>query len=236
MLKTGLYGEVATHLERAAVVLPDESRILFDRASYAEIQGLPVTQVLLSDDDLATLRARREGRRPPIGMVSQGSSQLGIPLPDVANGEAERLFRRVLRADPSFVEARVRLARLLDVRKRHDEAAAELSTALAAKPAAFVAFYAHMFAGRTARALGKPEEALAHYQAAATLFPGAQSALLAQSQAGLLAADVAATLDPIAHLGRSTSSPARDPWWHYHLAAGRDVDVLLREMWAAVQR
>ena len=34
--------------------------MLFDRASYAEIQGLPrVMQVLLSDHDEFTLRARR---------------------------------------------------------------------------------------------------------------------------------------------------------------------------------
>ena len=49
MLKQGLYGEVVPHLARAGALLPDDALVLFDRASYAEIQGLPVMQVLLSD-------------------------------------------------------------------------------------------------------------------------------------------------------------------------------------------
>ena len=116
MFRRGLPGEVIEHLHRAAAMLPDDARILFDRACYAEILGLPRTQALLSD------RA------------------LSIPDEDHTNGEAERLFRRALRADPSYVEARVRLGRLLGVRKRHAEAASEMATALAAKPIGSVLF------------------------------------------------------------------------------------------------
>ena len=208
MFQRGSPGEVIEHLHRAAAVLPDDARILFDRACHAEILGLPRTQALSSD-----------------GAVS-------IPDEDRANDEAERLFRRALRADPSHVEARVRLARLLGVRKRHAEAASELATALAAKPTGSVLFYAHLFAGRSAQALGKIADAAAHYKAASLLFPGAQSAQLARSQAALLESDVPAVLDSIRRLDKS--STAQDPWWRYHLASGRDVDVLLREMWKEV--
>jgi tetratricopeptide (TPR) repeat protein len=232
MLQKGLYGEVSTHLERAAAVLPDDPRVLYDRASYSEIQGLPISQVLLSESDLIALRAQRRGQRSAIRTPTDKPLALGIPPPEVANGEAERLFRRALRADPSLVEARVRLARLLGERNQHDEAAAELSTALAAKPEGIVSFYAHLFAGRAVQALGRIEDASAHYRDAARLFPGAQSARLAQSQAALLAADVPASLEAVQHLDKSSS--ARDPWWQYHLAAGRDADDLLRAMWAAV--
>jgi predicted Zn-dependent protease len=120
------------------------------------------------------------------------------------------------------------------VRKRHAEASSELATALAAKPTGFVLFYAHLFAGRSAQALGRIADAAAHYQAASLLFPGAQSAQLARSQAALLASDVPAALDSIQRL--DTSATAQDPWWWYHLASGRDVDVLLREMWAQVSQ
>jgi tetratricopeptide (TPR) repeat protein len=229
MLNQRLYGEVVGHLQRAAAVLDDDALILYDRGCFSEIQGMPVSQVLLSDEDLLALRAHHAGSRPPVE-ASPVSMQLGIPPPDVANEEAERLLRRALRADASLVEARVRLGRLLIERKRHEEAVTELDAALAAKPEDLVAFYAHLFAGRAAQALGRLDDAAGHYRDAVVLFPGAQSARLASSQVALLGADVAAALEPIAHL--DTSSSASDPWWRYHLAAGRDVDDILDDMWS----
>jgi tetratricopeptide (TPR) repeat protein len=237
MLGKALYGEATPHLERAAAVLPDDARILFDRACYAESLGLPKSQVLLSDADIVELRARRAGRRPAKQTVG-GGANLGIPLEEITNGDAERLFRRALHADPSFVEARVRLARLLEMRKHYEEAAAELSTALAPKPSGMLAFYAHLFAGRAAQALGRFDEAAIHYREAAALFPGAQSALLAQSQVALLAADVAGALEPIQRMDipPATALEREDPWWLYDLGSGRDADALLRDLWAHVPR
>jgi tetratricopeptide (TPR) repeat protein len=234
MFRHGLYGEVVTHLQRAAEVLPADARILFDRACYAEFQGLPRSQVLLSDQDVETLRAQREGGSSLIRMPQGSSTRLGIPIAEVANDEAERLFRRALHVDPAFVEARVRLGRLLEVRRRHDEAASELAAALAAHPTGDVSFYAHLFAGRADQALGKIADAAAHYRAAEALFPGSQSAGLALSQALVLQSDVPAALDAIRRVDKS--STARDPWWRYHYAAGRDSDALLREMWNRVRK
>jgi tetratricopeptide (TPR) repeat protein len=232
MLRRGLYGEAVSHLQRAAIVLPDDARVLFDRACYAEIQGLPRSQVLLSDQDVLALRAaRRQSNtiRTPTSVLP-----LGIPPEDETNDEAERLFRLALRADPAFVEARVRLGRLLGLRKRHDEAASELATALAANPTGPVLFYAHLFAGRAAQQQGKITAASEHYKAADALFPGAQSAGLARSQAALLESDVFAAQDSIRRMDKSSS--AVDPWWWYQLGAGRDADALLREMWAQVPK
>jgi tetratricopeptide (TPR) repeat protein len=168
--------------------------------------------------------------------MASSATQLGIPPGDVANGDAERLFRHALRVDPAFVEARVRLARLLEERKRYDQAAAELSTALAAKPTGTVSFYAHLFAGRAAQALGRIDDAARHYQEAAALFPDAQSALLASSQAALLGSDVASALAPVQRLSPRSLVFEADPWWQYQLGAGRDEDALMSEMWARVPR
>jgi tetratricopeptide (TPR) repeat protein len=234
MFRHGLYGEATRHLQRAGEVLPDDARILFDRACYSEYLGSPQSQVLLSDQDVETLRAQRRSRNSLIRTPAGSSAMLGIPPEEVANEEAERLFRRALRAEPAFVEARVRLARLLVVRKRHDEAASELATALDSHPTGAVLFYARLFAGRAAQGLGRISDAAEHYQAAEAVFPGSQSASLALSQAALLQSDVPAALRAIQRVDKS--STARDPWWWYYHGAGRDWDSLLREMWGQVPK
>jgi len=221
MFASGLYGEATPHLEHAAAVLPDDARVLFDRACYAELFGLPMHQVLLTSDSSG-------GRATQL--------QLRVPDAEKTNGAAERLFRRTLEIDPAFVEARVRLARLLDLRKRHDEAAAELKIALSANPTGVVAFYANLFAGRTAQALGRIDEATRQYQEASALFPDAQSALLARSQAALLGSAVPAALVPVQRLDARTAVFTADPWWKYHLGPGRDAEDLLKALWASVPR
>jgi tetratricopeptide (TPR) repeat protein len=231
MFANGMYGEVSSHLAQAADALPDDPRILFDRGCFLEIQGLPISQVLLTDTDLQALRAQQMGARNARPAQSRGVT-LGIPPKEQANDRAEALFRRALRANPYYVEARVRLARLLTVRKRYEEAAGELDKALEGGQGGVVTFYARLFAGRAAQSLGRLDEAARHYEAARALFPGAQSALLARSQLALLQADVPTALDRIEHLDKSSS--AADPWWRYHFATGRDVDALLADMWGKV--
>ena len=231
MLQESLYGEMPPHLARAGALLPDDARILFDRACYAEVLGLPKNQVLLSDEDVRQLELRRTRVGP--GPQGSGPTHVGVPLPEMTNENAERLFRRVLRVDPSFVEARVRLARLLTMRKRYDEADAELTAALAAKPKNDVAYFAHLFAARTAQMLGRIDAAIAHAEDALAIAPGAQSALLARSQAALLGSDVPGTTGPLEQL-RSRSKEAVDPWREYPLGPGRDAQSLFEQVWAMV--
>lgn len=213
MLADGLYGDATDHLHRAGEVLPNDARIVFDRASYAEILGLPPHQVLLADWKPRMVNPR-------------------VPPLDKTNAEAERLYRRALELDPSLVEARVRLGRLLDVRGAHAEGLAELKTALAANPKPIATFYAHLFAARASQALGDIRGAAVHYDAALALYPYAQSALLGASQAALLGADVSGAVAPIERLGAASAPFDADPWRAYQLAAGRDVNDLMHQMWA----
>ena len=216
------------------MVLPDDGPALFDAACYAEVLGLPMHQALIPGRDAAA--SRGGGGGAPTWTTPGSPLALRIPPAERTNGDAERLYRRTLAVDPALVEARVRLARLLTLRQRHDEALAELNTALKGKPAASVAFYAHLFAGRAAEAVGKTDEARGHYRAALELFPDAQSALLASSRLALFESDVPAALAPIARLGPRSAVFTADPWWQYPLCSGRDADELLRALWTSVPR
>lgn len=235
MFASGLYGDATPHLHHASLVLPNDAASLFDRACYAEILGLPSHQELVSD---ATVDQRAQGQSgaPPAWKTPAWEPALRIPPANKTNAEAEQLFRRALAIDPLLVEARVRLARLLDLRGRHEEAGAELKTALGQNPTGVVAFYAHLFAGRAAQATGRSDEAARHYHGALDIFPDAQSALLAASHIALLRSDVSGTLAPLARLGARSVAFTADPWWQYQLGAGRDADDLLKRVWEATPR
>jgi hypothetical protein len=235
MFARGLYAEVSGHLEHATKLMPDDARVLYDRACYAEIQGLPMNQVLMRDVDPMLLRQRRLGgaqissattaaAKASMTDAAKKALSLDIPFKDEANAEAERLFRRALKSDPALHEARVRLARVLVERKRYPEALAEARTALAGTASPAVRFYGYLFAGRAQQALGRLDAAALDFAEAVKLFPTAQSALLAQSQVALMRADANGALQPIALLPSEPPADFRqgDPWWSYRLASGRE--------------
>ncbi len=216
MFEQGLYADAALHLQRAVVMFPADPRILFDRGCYAEIAGMPMQQVLRSDPN--------------------GRGIGGIPDEAATNSDAMQWFRRALEGDSGFVEARVRLARLLGIAGEHEQALAEVQRALASAPKGEVAFYAHLFGGRAALALGRLDEARRHFTEAIALFPEAQSALLGQSQVALFASDLPGAVSPIKSLQTRSKDVPNDPWWAYHLGAGRDSHDLLVGLWATVPR
>jgi tetratricopeptide (TPR) repeat protein len=209
------YGDMTSHLDHAEKVLPDNALILFDRGCYAEVLGLPVLQAVVPPPNASLV----------VGAVT------GIPPASSTNAEAERLYRRALAVDSSLVEPRVRLARLLTVRQRYQEADAMIAVAVGQAPTGMLGFYSHLFAGRTSQAIGRFDAASRHYQSALRLFPDAQSALLAASQLALLQADVSSALAPIERLGDRSVQWEADPWRSYDYCAGRDADQLLQALW-----
>ena len=215
----GMNGDATAHLQEAARALPDDPRLLFDRGSYAETLGLPIYQVV---QDAASAK--------PDTFISR------IPVEDKTNAEAERLYRRALEVDSGYLEARVRLARLLDRRGQHDEAGAQIAKVLDAQPSGVVGFYSLIVGGRVATARRRYDEALRHYRAASLVYPGAQSALLGASHAALMLADLPRTLEPLEQLGTKGTDFDADPWLDYQLGAGRDVNPLLAGMWSHVPK
>ena len=232
MYSRRLYAEASVHLAAAAKMLPDDPRIIFDRAVYWENLGLPINQVLMRGVDLLAVRQWREGARLPLTANAATRAAIGLDIPpkDDANRDAERLFRRALAVDPGYAEAAVRLARLLIERKSYEDALAQIRAALSRTPSDVVSFYGRLFGGRAAQALGRLAEAAEHFEEASRLFPHAKSALLAQSQLALLRADVNAALEPVTRLPREAAkdAPVSDPWEYYRLATGREWERLYR--------
>ena len=211
LLQHRYFSEARTHLTRAVALFPNDAQILFALACTWEALGLPTSQAV---------------RRPSTDIPTEGT----------ANGTAEGLFRRAVDHDPGLVEARARLARLLDVSGHNVEAADQLAAALAStahSSDSAALFYAHLFATRVNLALGHSDVATAEAEAALSLFPRAQSALIAQSHVRVLAGDIAAAMAPLGQLqaNLTQNDAAADPWLLYLIGPGRTADQRLRDMW-----
>lgn len=234
------FGEAQTHLRVGALVAGKDARVLFDYGTFFEMQGMPISQSLLSSEDVA---AMRPGSRLSLATRSLATQITGVRPVEAENEDAIRRYRWALDIDPDLAEARVRLARILLVRGDEDGAAKELSKALASLATAkvkdpVVEFYAQLFAARADRAMGKLESAGTHYDLALRLFPFAQSALLGASQVAVLRADVSGALAFTRKLESSAapSDQRADPWWVYEVGTGRRGDALMRELWAKARQ
>ena len=193
------------HFERAGQLLPDEAEIQFLFGALHEAFSDPRVQTVLETVVM------------PLGI------RLGVQPERVELGDAERYLARALRIDPTHVEARVRRGRVLGRLGRHKEAVEELRRAIATSRDTLLTYYAQLFVGGSEEALGRYDAARSAYEQARALYTQAQAPVLASSQLLHRSGD-----RPAAHTGlRDVLQPADtktaddDPWWSYHLAAGR---------------
>jgi tetratricopeptide (TPR) repeat protein len=244
----GLYAEEAPHLDHGASLKADDANLLVDQAYYLESLGMPFSQQLLTDADMTAMRAERlraqapapvGAPRPPASNdIERLAGPKGIPLGDVADAESERLFKKALELNPRLDDARVHLARLLDVRGRSAEAIAQLTLAVADNADRESRYMAHLIWCRAALHAHDLVSAAAQIEEATRLFPRAQSGRLERSYVALLSADAAGATRPVQDLAGLLPEPPAgdDPWWNYHLGSGRSASRVLHELWAAVSR
>jgi tetratricopeptide (TPR) repeat protein len=147
---------------------------------------------------------------------------------------AEGFYRRAIERRPDFVEAQIRLGRVLGQLGRHQDAVAQLAavSALLPKTERLLQYYAQMFLGHEEAALGRRDAARANFQAAAALYPTAQSPLLALSELARRYGDRQGAGGATRALAALPSDEElrEEPWWVYTLAQGRHVDVRLAEL------
>jgi tetratricopeptide (TPR) repeat protein len=202
------------HLEYARELFPDDPDLLFLSGCGHETYGAPHIQAVVQSAFL------------PSGV------SLGVGSDRSERRQAETFFRRALAVKPEFVEARLRLGRVLGLLGRHEEAASELRQAAAQADEPLMRYYGALYLGAEEETLGRYDAALAAYEQAAALFPTAQSPLLAQSELARRRGDRAAALRALQRLFElPPTQPERDdPWWAYYVAQARNVDDLLADL------
>ena len=205
------------HIARARELFPNDPDILFLSGCQRETYASPPIQT-----------AVRSAVLPTGVTMGVGSEQMELR-------QAERFFRRTLEIKPEHSEARLHQGRVLGLLGKHAEAAIALRLAVTDVRDDSLRYYAEQFLGAEEEALGNREGARAAYQRAASLFPSAQSPLLALSQLARRYGDRAGALraiDRLFALPEDERNEHADPWWWYYVAQAWDADDLL----AAVRR
>lgn len=207
------FADAFRHFDRARRVVPDDPDVLFGEACFQETLASPRVQNL---HRVTTL---------PNGLVI-----LGVESADKHHRRAEGLLKRALTARPDFVDARLRLGRVLSELGQHDAALAHFAQVVAESRDAVLTYYAHVFAGDAALALDRATESRASYERALVLYPDAQAARIGLGAALRAAGNREAALDAVMTtltMAPNSRDARDDPWWEYYQGDAANVERLL---------
>jgi tetratricopeptide (TPR) repeat protein len=130
--------------------------------------------------------------------------------------KAHRALRSAVAADPTLLEARLRLGRVAWRLGETGEARSTLEEVLSRKPDAATAFLAQLFLGGIDEDAGRLDDAARAYGAALALVASAQSARLALSHVRLRQGDAATARAEVEKaVGSAGRRPQPDPLWLY---------------------
>ena len=125
-------------------------------------------------------------------------------------------FRRAIDADPSNVEARVRLGHVLIRLGDYQQALSILAPAVDARSEPRLRYYAWLFVGQAHESLGHLEEARNGYRQAQTLFPNAASASIALAALAWRSGEQPEAAAVVSRALSTADRTASDPWDEYY--------------------
>ncbi len=208
-----LFAEAAPHFERAESIFSNDPYILFARGCLNESLASPGVQAFKETT------------------ILPGGLQIDVDSARTHLRRAESLFERAAALNHELIEARIRLARVRGLLGRPEQSATELRETLARTSDATLQYFGQMFLGVAETALGRGQHARRAFEAAARLFPRAQSPRLALGELARRAGDVeGASAVLLPHLGTTPVERSEEPWWDYYRGEGRYVDILLAEL------
>jgi tetratricopeptide (TPR) repeat protein len=204
------------HFERAREFVADDPGVQFGEACLQETLGSPSVQNF----------ARTT-------MLPNGLVLLGVSTPSTHFRRAESLLKRAIATRPDFVDAQLRLGRVLIELRQHDMALQQLAKVIAGTRDPVLTYYAHLFSGDAAMALSRPSEARASYERALASHPAAQAARIGLAAALRASGDRSAAVSAVM-ITLSTPLESRDvsddPWWQYYEGDAANVERLLTEL------
>jgi Tetratricopeptide repeat len=202
-----------THFTRALELFPNDPEMLFFAASAHESFAGVRTQ--------SVMRALKVPRGVSFD-IGEADSELRM---------AEHLYERALDRNPTFLEARLRLGRVLGLRGHHKEAIEQLRQGVSS-PEPVLQYYSHLFLGREFELLGNDAEARQSYERATRLAPTAQSPLFALSRLAEQRGDRLAAREIAARVFELPPNDFErsDPWWFYEVVQARAVDAMLDDL------
>lgn len=206
------FAEAIEHFNVARGVVPDDPGVLYGEAWLQEILGSPRIQ------DYVRVS------------LQTGVNISGVWSPQTHFRNAAELLRKAVAAKPDFVEARLRLGKILVEQKNYVEATEHLRRVTTSTEDATLRYYAFLFTGDAALSLEQAADARTAYGRALDLFPRAQAARLGLGASLRLLGERQPAIDAV----MSTvmiSADARDerdePWWEYYDGNDAAVDRLL---------
>jgi tetratricopeptide (TPR) repeat protein len=200
MLRLAMHQEALQQFETARALRPDEPAILLALGSAHETIGS------------IGLRADVE----PQEAKPRSPQEAGRQTPDEHLRQATERYREALNRAPDLYEARLRLARSLQLQGRVAEADTEAKMLNSRIPDEHLRYLTLLVGGSISEATGRTDAALAMYRGARVLCRGCHSATLALSHALLRAGDRNAAREVVSQLAslRTWPMPA-DPWLDY---------------------
>ena len=204
----GSFADLWYHLEHAKVAVPESPELLLAAGCLHELFGGPMAQAARRLSTMVRVGDRGDNLR-----------------------RAEDYFSRALAKAPDFVEARLRRGRVFGQLNRHADAVMDLHRARELTTDREQSYFIHLFLGREEELLGRHDVARGHFEAAAVLFPRAQSPRFSLSRLAAHRGDLSGARQALNDgLPSEPGDYADDPWWIYDLGPGRYAAVMLKEV------
>jgi tetratricopeptide (TPR) repeat protein len=206
----GDFADLWYHLQHAEAAVPESAELLLAAGSLRELFAGPLAQATRRSSTMVVLGDRGQNLR-----------------------RAEQYFSRALAKAPDFVEARLRRGRVHGEQNRHADAILDLQRARELTTDREQSYYIRMFLGREEELLGRHDEARRHFEAAAALFPRAQSPWLAIGRLLAHGGDFSGARQVLDQgLRTMPAEPfSEDPWWIYDLGPGRYAQTMLDKVY-----